>query len=69
MSITQTKTQLVEALDLYEHLNSELNLTRNLDSYSEEEWQTRLRNLGLETVSTKTETYRAFIEAALVRQS
>lgn len=51
MSITQTKTQLVEAIDLYEHLRSELQQTQNIDSYTEEEWQTRLRNLGLETVS------------------
>lgn len=51
MSITQTKTQLAEAIGLYEHLKLELNQTQNLDSYTEEEWQARLRNLGLETVS------------------
>lgn len=59
MSITQTKTQLVEAIDLYNHLKSELNDNRNLDSYSEEEWQTRLRNLGLETVS-KNNVYKFY---------
>lgn len=50
MSLNQTKTQLAEAIDLYEHLESELNDVRDLESYSEEEWQAQLRNLGLETV-------------------
>jgi hypothetical protein len=51
MSLSQTKTQLAEAIDLYEHLESELSNKSNLKSYSEEDWQARLRNLGLETVN------------------
>lgn len=54
MSINQTKTQLTEAIDLYNHLKVELDNKNNLEVYSEEEWQTRIRNLGLEAVNTKT---------------
>ncbi|KAG2210320.1 hypothetical protein INT47_003305 [Mucor saturninus] len=66
MSITQTKTQLAEAIGLYEHLKLELNQTQNLDSYTEEEWQARLRNLGLET-ATLMHTGRILDDPQLIR--
>jgi transketolase len=49
MSITASKRQLAEAIELYDHLK--LELSDNVDNYSEEEWQNRLRSLGLEAVS------------------
>ncbi|KAG2237716.1 hypothetical protein BDF21DRAFT_452295 [Thamnidium elegans] len=48
MSINQTKAQLTEAIGLYNHLKAELDNKNNLEAYSENEWQTRIRNLGLE---------------------
>jgi hypothetical protein len=51
MSINQTKLQLAEAIDLYNHLKVELDDKSNLETYSEEEWQARIRNLGLEAVN------------------
>lgn len=51
MSINEAKKQLADAIAKYEHLKLELNNQNSLESYSEQEWHTHLRNLGLETVS------------------
>lgn len=51
MSIIASKKQLAEAVELYNNLKSELDDGNNVDGYSEEEWQKRLRSLGIEAVS------------------
>lgn len=50
MSISSTKTDLAEAIELYDQLKLKLNDQGDLSSFSEEEWQSRIRSLGLDTV-------------------
>lgn len=51
MSINSTKTDLAEAIELYDQLKLKLNDQGDLSSFSEEEWQSRIRSLGLDTVN------------------
>jgi hypothetical protein len=67
MSILASKRQLVEAIELYDHLKTELSNKDAINTYSEEEWQKRLRNLGLEAVSLSNVFLNNVIKILLIQ--
>ncbi|KAI8988226.1 hypothetical protein BDF20DRAFT_910748 [Mycotypha africana] len=49
MSITETKLQLGESIELYEQLNSAIDGEIGLREFSQDQWRDHLQKLGLET--------------------
>jgi hypothetical protein len=49
MSINFIKGELANAIELHDHLSSELD-NSNVEAFTDEDWHSRLRSIGLETV-------------------